>query len=60
MIRENQVFEAKVFLRSYRDALFCIQQTVAKKKSFEQYQKMVLQAKEEEDEQAVKILKFSR
>ena len=60
MISEKQVFDAKVFLRSYRDALLCIQQMVIKRKTFDQYQSMLIDAKENKDKQALDVLEFSR
>lgn len=60
MISENQVFDANVFLRSYRDALLCIQQTVIKRKTFEQYQFMLVEAQDNKDKNALDVLKFSR
>lgn len=60
MINESQVFNAKVFLRSYREALICIQQSVIKKKTFDQYQFNLLEASDNHNEECLKLFKFSR
>lgn len=60
MINEQQVFNAKVFLRSYREALICIQQSVIKKTTFDQYQFSMLEATDNHNQEYLKLFKFSR
>ena len=60
MINEQQVYNAKVFLRSYKDALVCIQQSVIKKKTYEQYQFHMIEASDNNEEFSRNLFKFSK
>ena len=61
MLSEKQIYEAKVFLRSYKDAINCIEQTIIKKVAFEHYQVKYSEIQTEvEKEEALKLFKFSR
>jgi hypothetical protein len=60
MLSEKQIYDAKVFLRSYKDAIVCIEQTVIKKKTFEQYQEKYEEAFAEKGEEAKKLFRFSK
>lgn len=59
MINEKQVYNAKVFLRSYRDALVCIQQSVIKKSTYDQYQHSMIEA-ENKDKEYSRLFRFSK
>ena len=61
MIRENQLYEASVFLMSYKDALLCLQQVAIKNKIFEHYQEKYLEVKPgNENPETLKLFKFSQ
>ena len=61
MLNEKQIFEAKVFLRSYKDAILCLEQTVIKKETFNHF-KVKYQdiSSESQNKEALELFKFSR
>jgi hypothetical protein len=61
MLSENQIFQAKVFLRSYKDAILCIEQTVIKKVTNDHYEEMYSQATSLTDsKEPLKLFRFSK
>ena len=61
MLSEKQIYEAKVFLRSYKDALLCLEQTVVKKITFSQYRdKYADILLGEKNEETQKLFRFSQ
>lgn len=59
MIAEEQLFRAKVFVRSYRDAIRCLEQCAIKERVFTVLKGAYLGLQEEEHS-SLKSLSFSK
>lgn len=61
MLSEKQIYDAKVFLRSYKDAIMCIEQTVIKKTTFDHYSsKYESVISGESKQETMNLFKFSK